>query len=348
MKVMWITDKKELFSEELQQKWLEWMEHDPDGHVFSHPAMIRTWLETYYPLRQLELRVLLLETGDGILFWPLVKWLRNWKNGFQRLLIPIGYSDFDYCDPVCIGNRKELIREALEILGKSDDIDMISCPGFRNCYTDEMTEGEPCPYIDLQPYSHPEDFTASMKSKLRCNLHRRRKMLESDHGKTVYERLTEKNLSAILEELPSILEIHRKRWPFAYKAPHYHENLLRYGLKSGILHFSRLRTEKEVISWRIGFIYRKTFYSYMPVLNESYSRYSPGKLHLLCCIEDAIASGLERYDQMRGAELYKSEWTSSFRYIYNYKKSSEKILSRIRNSVSESLKPSLRAILHGS
>lgn len=347
MSINWIVHENELFSPALLKEWLGWLKLEEDAHIFQHPALIQVWLKTYRPIRNLEIRILRLENEHGLLFWPLVKWTRNWKNGLQRILVPIGYSDFDYCDPILLGNKECLLKEAFAIIRNMGGIDTIQLSGFRKKYISCMQQGEPCPYIDLTTFKKPEDFLASMKSKMRCNIQYYRKKLEKEYGEIYYEQLTAKDLSTVLSELPVILEFHKKRWPQAYKAPHYHENLICQGLESRILHYSRLKVANKSISWRIGFILNDTFYSYMPTLNDQFCKYSPGKLHLLYCIEDAISMGLKKYDQMRGAEMYKSEWTHSANYIYNYRCDSTLLGSRIRNFLAESLKPKLKNIFHG-
>jgi hypothetical protein len=106
-KFHWLTRWEEIWDEGFVRQWQAWLDESPSAHVFFHPAMVKAWMETYLPLRDLLPCFLIAESAAHIVFFPLVFWRRNWKNAFQKLLIPVGYSDYDYHDPIVVGLKTE-------------------------------------------------------------------------------------------------------------------------------------------------------------------------------------------------------------------------------------------------
>ena len=68
----------------------------------------------------------------------------------------------------------------------------------------------------------------------------------------------------------------------------------------------------------------------MPTFDINYNKYSPGKVHLFYCIDDAIQRKLHTYDQLRGAELYKNEWTNTIDSVWTYTQSENKFSTQMK------------------
>ncbi len=320
-----VDDWEEVWSEAHLARWQHHMDAADGAHVFFHPALVRAWVDTYRPLRCLQPLFVWAKHEKGMTaILPLTLWRRNWKNAFMKSIVPMGYSDFDYHDPVF---SQQPMREDVQgfwaelraHLCRLFSFDELCLDGLHEAYLPaevEVVGNEPCPYIDICGMSGVDDYLATRNKKMRYNLRRQHKKAESQFLLS-YTTFTERNVQEALDELPSMLEYHRQRWPKAYKAPHFHENLLRHGLSGGILHFSRLGFGEQAASWRIGFCFNGRYYSYMPTLNPHLLEYGAGKMHLLHCISYAIEHKLSVYDQLRGAELYKSEWTEKDDSIYH-------------------------------
>jgi CelD/BcsL family acetyltransferase involved in cellulose biosynthesis len=281
--------------------------------------MVKAWVETFRPIRDIEPLFSIAHFEGGTVFLPLILWRKNWKNAFIRTIVPAGYSDFDYHDPIVIGNgvlNWELFWNALihEIdMKRHAQFDTINIDGIRKeaiGISDDWKEVEACPYINLSAFSTIDDFLISLKRNLRQDIKRRKRRLE-ENSDVRFEVFQPDELDLALQTLPELLKHHGSRWPNAYKAPKFHENLIKHLLPEKLLHFSRITMDGKTISWRIGFVFKSRYYSYMPTFDEAYKQYSPGKVHLLYCIEDAIKRKLKIYDQLRGAELYKNEWTNT-------------------------------------
>lgn len=326
MRIEWVTDWDQIWSDNFQKSWHKWMEESENVHIFFHPAMVKVWFDTYLPIRNVKPLFCLAHTENNTVFFPMVLWKQNWKNAYIRSVIPVGYSDFDYHDPIVTGDNSINWEEFWEALIRDlkvkwgDHFDIINIDGIRkDCIgvSEQWLEAEVCPYINLSEFTNTDAFLKSLKRNLRQDIKRRVRRLE-ENPDVKFEVFQRNELKAALNTLPELLKYHSLRWPNAYKAPQYHENLIRTLLPLGLMHFSRILINGQTISWRIGFVYRSRYYSYMPAFDTAFKQYSPGKVHLLYCIDDAINKGVEIYDQLRGAELYKNEWTKTLDTVYSY------------------------------
>lgn len=341
MNFKWITNWDEIWSDEFIKQWQKWLEKSENAHIFFHPAMVKAWVDTYLPIRDLKPIFCIASHEDTTIFFPLIIWKKNWKNAFLTTIAPVGYSDFDYHDPIVVGKDianleifwDRLINE-LSVM-QNVEFDSIVIDGIRKAnvgISKYWEEVEVCPYIYLSEFSTIDDFLLSLKRNLRQDTKRRIRRLEED-TEVRFEVFQPNELEIALETLPELLYHHSLRWPNAYKAPKFHENIIKELLPIGLLHFSRIIIHGKTISWRIGFIYKSRYYSYMPAFDEAYKKYSPGKVHLLYCIEDAINRELKVYDQLRGAELYKNEWTSTVDTVYTYSRVSNKWSTQVKSMI---------------
>jgi hypothetical protein len=110
-KFHWLTRWEEIWNEGFVRQWQEWLDTSPSTNVFFHPAFVKAWVEAYLPLRDIRPCFLIAESANHMVFIPMVLWLQNWKNAFKRLLIPVGYADYDYHDPIIVGSNHTLVAE---------------------------------------------------------------------------------------------------------------------------------------------------------------------------------------------------------------------------------------------
>jgi CelD/BcsL family acetyltransferase involved in cellulose biosynthesis len=352
----WITDWDEIWSEPFLARWREWMRVSPTAHVFFHPTLVRVWVDTYMPLRRMEPRFLVATNEGCTAFLPMVLWRRNWKNAFQRLLIPVGYSDYDYHDPIISGKVSDCDWDQFwdaycHELAQYDlrrEYDVVELPGIREMYISQdgsWSSEESCPFIDLSSYKNLQDFLAMLSTKHRYNLRRRRRLLESE-GAVTFKVLGPADIAESQRDLREMLAHHSRRWPNAYKAPNFHTNLIQDGVAEGLVHFSKLCLNGKAISWRMGFTYRDRRYSYMPAYDIEYERFSPGQLHLLLCIGEAIGRRLTVFDQLRGEETYKAGWTNQVERLCTLRIAGDSLGSRLRNIATDQVKPALARVAY--
>ena len=307
------------------EQWTDWAERSRGVHVFNHPRLLSAWTDAYRSLEQISPHYVIAEKEGALVFLPLVLWRRNWKNAFVRTIIPAGYSDYDYHDPLVVGDAsgqllqvfwKQLLQDVIrdaELRYDMVDLRGMRVPGKHFPWVKEET----CPYADLRRYRDYEDYFGKLGKSLRKDIRKRTRMLE-EHGRVDFHVYGPGELAAALDALAVFLGVHANRWPNAYKAPGFHEELLRKTLPAGIAHFSEIRIDNEPVSWELGFRYRKRAYSYMPAYLKEYANCSPGKVHLAFLIEDGFSNGVEIFDFMRGSEEYKEKWTDDEVALYRH------------------------------
>jgi len=351
----WLTSWDEIWSEPFVARWHEWMKTSPTAHVFFHPTLVRVWVDTYLPLRRMEPRFLVATNGGCTVFLPMVLWRRNWKNAFQRLLIPVGYSDYDYHDPIVVGETDsrfwpqfwDVFHRELSSRYQGRLYDIIELTGIKEVHIAgdvNWSQDDVCPFIDLSPFNSGEEFLGTLSSKHRYNLLRRQRQLQSN-GSVSFEVCGPSHEDKSRCELSSLLDHHSRRWPKAYKARGLHNNLVQSGIPEGLVHFSVFSLNGTAISWRIGFIFRERFYSYMPAYNAEYEHFSPGQLHLLLCISDAIGRRLKVFDHLRGKENYKAGWTNRVDHLYSLSIRGNAFGSSLRNLAAGQIRPALGRVL---
>ncbi len=337
-----IKDWNIIFSEKNKKKWMEVLDKSPNAHVFFHPALVEAWVETYRPLRKLE-PLFIWGTHDDIqVVFPLVRWKRNWKNAFQKMIVPMGYSDFDYHDPIF---SKEVSSEEIQsfyvkLLSYLKDFDSIVFDGIHSGFIPDNFQvlfEEPCPRIDLSGFDSIDSYIQSLSKNNRKSYQRRKSNLESEYevSYSICDNLSKDN--EIKENISSMLKLHSERWPNAYKAPKFHQLLIKKGMESGVLIIYQIKAGENIVSWQLSFLFKNSLMLYMPIMNPEFLNYSPGTLSLLFCVEDALNRELKEIDQLRGEESYKKNWTPDANMIYNVSfenKSlsslSKKILSNLR------------------
>jgi len=336
-KIKFVTDWGAIYSPEFQGKWLTWSENAVDGHVFFHPVLCMAWLETYRPLRKLDPLFCIAENETGTLFLPLVIWHRNWKNAFQKLIVPVGYSDFDYHEPYRFGANDKFEWESvlsciLKRISETFSFDFLEINGILTEMTGDgwSKEEQVAPFCDLTSFRSIEQYLQSLRASLRGDIRRQMRRIEEAGPIRLFEY---RNISDALCVLPHFLELHRKRWPRAYKAPGFHENLLKYGLETGIVHFSALKAGDELLSYELGFKFSGVYYYYMPAIEPRFENLSPGKIHLYKLVEYAINNSFRIFDHLRGEENYKASWTKQVKSLYKFIFKADRAVSKCRNKL---------------
>ena len=330
----WVTDWNTINSEEFLELWLEFYRKADNSHVFLHPSLCLAWIDTYRPLRNIEPLFCIAKYQDNSVFLPLIIWRKNWKNLFQKVVVPIGHSDFDYHQPLIINesNNHSLFFEQLvfeiELRFNFDVIEINGLFHGHSFLTNE--EKDVAPYVDIYPFSDQEEYINSLKTKLRGDIRRQIRRLH-EKGSLSMVSYNASNLTDI--DFEHFLRHHSMKWPNAYKAPGFHKNILEYGLKKGSVHYSEIKVDDEIISWHLGFLDNTTFYYYMPAINQRWRNYSPGKVHLYMLIKNSIDLNLRVFDFLRGDENYKRGWAQNSRKLYKLEYHHFSALSKVKRNI---------------
>jgi CelD/BcsL family acetyltransferase involved in cellulose biosynthesis len=319
------------------KRWMDLLQTATDANVFAHPVLIKTWTDLYRKQQDISPLYCIAESNDATIFLPLVMWRRNWKNAFIKSITSSGYSDYDYHDPLVVGHLStEMMhlfwQSIIDAANKGDlgSFDTAEFSGIR--ITGKQSgwkQSENCPYADLRQYKDYEQMFSGLSKNLRKDINKRKRQL-NNLGEITFHVYEISELKQAIEGFPAFMREHEKKWPRAYKAPGFHESLLKNALPEGLVHYSQLRVDDRPISWELGFRYKDKAYSYMPVYLDYYRKYSPGKIHLSYLLEDCIKKGIGIFDFMRGDESYKTEWTSDQLSLYRYDMAGRGLSSHMR------------------
>jgi CelD/BcsL family acetyltransferase involved in cellulose biosynthesis len=336
-KFEWITEWDTIYTESFHKVWFELAENGFNSHVFFHPPLCLAWIATYRKLQKIEPLFCFAEKGTISILFPLVLWTQNWKNAFRKIIVPVGYSDFDYHDPL---TNRQLSKEDWASFYKSlrgslilkVPFDAIEINGIRAEINSEnwSKEIDIASFCELNIFRNSDDFLKSLKTSLRGDIRRQIKRI-SEHNPLTLNHYT--TISEALSVLPHFLKLHSERWPKAYKAPGFHQNLIKYGVESGIIHFTSLKSGEKILSYHLGFVYNSRYYYYMPTIDPVYENLSPGKVHLFKLVEFAIENGYQLFDHLRGVENYKVGWTNSIQPLYQFLEYKNSPRSDIKNMI---------------
>lgn len=321
----------EIYSQDFRSEWELLLSISPTAHVFFTPVLIDIWTETYRPIRKLSPLFIKGKEGDNEVFFPLVIWEKNWKNAFQKVIVPAGYSDYDYHDPIfkfLPENIPAFWEEVTAFLLKHYKVDAIEFLGIRHMEDlPGWTIDDTCPYLDLRDVHNTEELMSTFPHTLRKDIRRKIRHVEELGKLEMKEYFTWEEAE---EPFHTFMQIHAEKWPKSYKAPYFHENLLKKGLPCGIVHFTTLNLNDKPIAWNLGFEYNGIFHYYMATSDQGLNKYSPSKLHLFYLVNRAVEIGLHTYDHLKGEETYKSGWSSGTRYVYKKYKLSGLPLSYVK------------------
>jgi CelD/BcsL family acetyltransferase involved in cellulose biosynthesis len=309
-----------IWSDAYQERWMQIMIISPNTHVFFHPSLVKAWVKTYLPLRNISPIFFFgkeTESGNEV-FFPLILWKRNWRSAFLHSIVPVGYSDFDYHDPIFTkGTDSMKLDDFWQGIGsylKAYHPDNIILDGVHTVTLPiqyKVISEEPCPYLDLSEISSEKDLMSFFQTSLRGDIRRQIRRL-SELGDLIFKDY--KSFEEAKETFSLFIKEHSLKWPNAYKAPHFHENLLKEGLGTTI-HFSSLNIGATAIAWHLGFEYKGIYYYYMPAGNHEYAKFSPVKIHLYYLMKRAVENKFMKYDHLKGDETYKGGWSNGVDYV---------------------------------
>ncbi|TLU83405.1 MAG: GNAT family N-acetyltransferase [Chlorobium sp.] len=320
-------------------QWQDWMDRSPDAHVFFHPSLVKAWTDTYRKLRNITPLYCVAEADGVIVFLPLVFWKRNWKNAFVRMLVPAGYSDYDYHDPIVTTSVSNEFMDSFWLMlekqlfeknkKKYDRIQIIGTNSYKCNLGKWKKSEEKCFYNVLDKYLSFDNYLSDISKNLRQDISRCKRRM-SEKGVIQYKIHNNSSINKALLELDEMLEVHSNRWPLSYKAPGFYQTLIKNAIPLNIVHFSVLVLNDKNISWQISFIYKEKYYSYMPAYLKEFAEYSPSKVLMAFNYQYSYNNGIKILDHLRGEHKYKKEWNTESYDLYSYLQDSKKLMSRIR------------------
>lgn len=329
-------DWAEIWGEVFQQRWDDLLSVSPMAHVFFHPIVSKVWVDTYLPIRKMDPLFVWGSKDGNEVFLPLVLWHRNWKNAFLKTIVPVGYSDYDYHNPlflhsVCGEELKSFWDELSSELRKvgADEIHLDGISDSCAFQSGEWRQDEICPSLDISGMNGEPDLMTFFDTKLRGDIRRQIRRLNEIAPLEFRQYPSGKDVPA--DVFSAFMEAHRKKWPNAYKAPGFHKNLIDKCSLDGPVHFSTLNVGETVVAWHLGFDFKGVYYYYMPAGNPDYLKLSPVKVHLYYLICRAIEKGYGKYDHLRGDETYKGGWANGSQYVNTLRIDGTSISSKVKH-----------------
>jgi len=352
-KFHWLTTWDEVWDPALVAQWQGWMEASRTAHVFFHPALVRAWWETYRELRRIEPRFLIAEGGDGeLVFYPLVLDRCGWKDGWVRILRPVGSNEYDYHDPICVvGDRGDPLRRFWRSLDsdsvqRATNCDLLWIPRVRGesaCDAVPFRPAEKAPYIALGEFESYEDFFSGLSRNARRDVRRKQRRLGSTGAVTL--RILGEDSAELCRALDDFLAAHAGRWPHAFRAAGFIDRLVRGGQRAGLVAFSLLDVGGRPVSWRLDFTHKQEeYYEYMMAYAPEMAHCSPGTVHRAKLVEWSFAQGFKRFHLLRGTEAHKSHWTQECIELFELKRESSAIGSAVRRTAGRCLRGAARLL----
>lgn len=159
-----------------------------------------------------------------------------------------------------------------------------------------------------------DEYSASVRSRLRTDVRRRLRKLESEVGSVEFERLTDPAEAKAL--LPLLFDMHDRRWIDAGKPGAFSDPRMRTYFAGMVevlwphLHVTVLRAGGKPVALHFGMVSGTNLLHFKPTFESDLGAYSPGKIQLWMLIERGIDEGLDLLDFLQGEEGYKHEWAT--------------------------------------
>lgn len=305
-----------------------------------NPFLSWTWMETWirHFAATSRLAVLAARDADGTLVGvaPLHA-VRRGRAGLPlRTLEFLGYRGATICadhlDFLAAEPRRQEVCAALltEILRRHSDWDAIVladlaedsplpelAPALAPGLACEIHPAEICYYCAL-----PDDFATlhAGTKRSRLNLRNRSKRLAQQGEVRFLAPVPEGEIDATLRELQRLHGLARQRQGQANSFERadyfaFHQDLMRKLAQTGHLYLTRLELNGVACAVFYGFTAGEVLYFYQSGFDPALAPFGVGTLQMAAVLEDAITRLHAReFDFLRGAEEYKTYWTSTARH----------------------------------
>lgn len=318
--------------DKIEKEWHDLWLSSQDQWVFLHPSWIKSWLKYYGEDILVRLICIRNEKGELVALGPfsvtgsepeVLKWLGgvdvsdtldfvikrgwearalSWFNGvLRRILGARGKLDLHF-----VSEDSPILTEANEMLMEGWDVTI---------------ELEECaPFVRL-PKSWG-DFLSSLKGHHRHEL--RRKMGKMERAfPTRFRRVgMDEGWDEAMEDF---FRLHRasqvqKAHFMDQRREAFFKDMAKTFQDKGILRLTELRIEDgPVLASAISFVSGGTWALYNSGFDPNYKELSPGIVLVAKTIMSAIEEGLNRYDFLRGREIYKYDLGAKDRHLFRVK-----------------------------
>jgi CelD/BcsL family acetyltransferase involved in cellulose biosynthesis len=279
---------------------------------FQRREWILSWIEAFSPqnIRVVEVRSRCALVGLA----PLLIYSR----GRERVLAFMGGGVSDYLDLLVDPDREhEIVVAILHALRQLDDwttLDLTDLPSHSALHSTILTRlatsHDNCSAL-LLPKTR-EELLQHLSKRQRANLRNARSRIQRDGGGVV-ELATADTLPDFLNDL---FRLHASRWSLLGETDvlagemvkAFHRHSAPQLLTRGLLRLYRLRVGQHVVAVVYTLFERTTVFCYLQAYDPEFGHLSPGTHLMFSVMEDAIRSGMSKFDLLRGQEAYKRHW----------------------------------------
>jgi CelD/BcsL family acetyltransferase involved in cellulose biosynthesis len=316
-----VTSVRVVFSEDPRhfqgREWSDLVELDPAGTIFHTPEYLKLyWEEFVQPPDRLVLAFG--EDADGTQVGACAFEVND-----ETLRFLGGTEVTDYLGPVADPRAAEPFASELWAglgdLGGWAEADLRGLPsdsawlpllretaGAHGWSVDEShDQNGVAPFLDLPDTW--EEYLEGLASKLRHEIRRKAKKLETESGPYTIETATEGTLPPLLDRF---VELHRmSQGPKGvFMVPGMEIFFRRLGeafCARGMFRLTFIRVADELAAGTIGFRYKSTYSLYNSAFDRRWQQLSPGMVLVAEDIRSAIEEGMDRFDFLKGDYAYK-------------------------------------------
>jgi CelD/BcsL family acetyltransferase involved in cellulose biosynthesis len=299
---------------ELREIAIEWSDLCDRCRVtpFQRPEWILSWIESFSPQ---NMRVVEVRSGGTLVgLAPLLIYPR----GRDRVLAFMGGGVSDYLDLLVDPQREhEIVVAILDALRQLDDwttLDLTDLPAGSVLHRTSLTRLA-TPHDNSSALVLPktrEELLQHLSKRQRANLRNARSRIQREGGGVV-ELPTADTLPEFLDDL---FRLHASRWSLSGQSgvladenvKAFHRQSAPGLLAGGFLRLYRLRVGGHVVSVIYTLFERRTVFCYLQGYDPEFGHLSPGTHLMFSVMEDAIQSGISKFDLLRGQEAYKRHW----------------------------------------
>ena len=299
-------------------EWRELLETDPNRQVFAYPEWNKAWWDEFKKGKDLFLMTMK-RSGEPIAIVPLY---RRTDTGRNVLRFVGGIDLTDYLGPICSLEDRAAVADALvNWLATTDvewdELDAHNMPvplGFAEFLVEradakgfaiDLEQEETSAVLPLP--STWDEYLASLISKERHELKRKRRRLEREHPDARFRTATPETLEA---DFKTFVEMHRgaeghKGHFMKPEIATFFRRLAEAFMPLGWLRLDLLEVGDTAVASTFGFEIERKFYLYNSAYEPDAARLSPGLVLVSELVKTSIEKGLEVFDFLRGPERYK-------------------------------------------
>lgn len=299
-------------------EWRTLLARDPNRQVFAYPEWNRAWWEEFKEGKDLFLMTMKRD-GNTTAIVPLY---RRTDSGRKVLRFVGGIDLTDYLGPICsLEDRGEVADALVDWLATTDvewdEFDAHNMPvplGFAEFLAEradakgfrfEIEQEETSAVLPLP--SDWEAYLASLDSKQRHELRRKRRRLEREHPDARFRTATPETLDA---DFQTFVDMHRgaeghKGHFLRPEIATFFRRLADEFMPLGWLRLDFLEVGDTAVASTFGFQIERKFYLYNSAYEPDQARLSPGLVLVSELVKESIDNGLEIFDFLRGPERYK-------------------------------------------